>query len=270
MSKTNPSVPDRSNTPALLRLRGIVGGVLGLLWGLLTGLLIVVTPGARRRRRMASTASRGLLRIFGLKLELFGALPEEETSCVAIANHASYLDGIVLTAVLPPNYAFVIKREMMTVPLVGLLLRRLNAVFVDRSGNIRGQQDGRHILNRAGNGESIGIFPEGTFRPEPGLLAFRPGAFVTAMRAGRPVLPISIAGSRRALPAETWQIHPGKIQITFHPLEWPQGRGRRAREALTQQCREAVLRGLPREEQLTETENRQPGRTGEQVSRDNP
>lgn len=253
MSKINPSVSARDKAPLLLRLRGRAGMGLGLLWGLLTGFLIVLTPGARRRRRIASAASRGLLRILGLKLELHGEPPGDETSCVAIANHASYLDGVLLTAVLPPNYAFVIKREMMTVPLVGLLLRRLNAVFVDRSGNIRGQQDGRHILNRAGNGESIGIFPEGTFRPEPGLLPFRAGAFVTAMRAGRPVLPISISGTRDALPAETWRLIPGTIRVTFHPPQWPQGRGKQAREALSDRCREAVLRGLPAQEHPRDT-----------------
>lgn len=254
MSKTNPPATRRGDASLLQRLRGRSGSFLGVLWGLLTGFLIVITPGARRRRRLASAASSGLLRILGIRLEVHGSPPTAETSCVAVANHASYLDGIILTAILPPNYAFVIKREMMTVPLVGLLLRRLDAVFVDRSGNIRGQQDSRHILNRAGNGESIGMFPEGTFRPDPGLLPFRPGAFITAMRANRPVLPISIAGSRDALPAETWQLLPGTIRITFHPDEWAQGRGKQAREALAQRCRDAVLRGLPREEHPADME----------------
>lgn len=244
MSKSKPTADSRERPSALHVVRGVIGVPLGLAWGLATGLAVVALPGRRYRRLTARWASRGLLRLLGLRLDVSGALELPDGGCVAIANHASYLDGIILTAILPPNFSFVIKREMTNVPLVGLLLRRLDAVFVDRSGTIRGQRDGRHILDRAGDGEAIGIFPEGTFRPEPGLLPFRPGAFITAIRAGRPVVPISIEGSRRALPAERWLPRPTTIAVTIHPPVQPTGKSRSARQALEQACRHAILSGL--------------------------
>src|SRR3989440_3444331 len=109
--------------------------------------------------------------------------------CVVVCNHASYLDGIVLTAALPPRFGFVIKREMANVPLAGVVLRRLGSEFVERFNRQRGAADARRVLRNASNGHSLVFFPEGTFTRTPGLLKFHTGAFATALRAGCPVVP---------------------------------------------------------------------------------
>src|SRR4029077_17949110 len=111
-------------------------------------------------------------------------------------------DGIVLTAALPPRFGFVIKREMATVPLAGAVLRRLGSEFVERFNRQRGAADARRVLRNASNGHSLVFFPEGTFTRTPGLLKFHTGAFATAMRAGCPVVPAVVRGTRRAFPAE--------------------------------------------------------------------
>ena len=85
------------------------------------------------------------------------------------------MDGVVFTAVLPPRFGFVIKREMDRVPLAGLLLRRLGSLFVERSNRQRGANDARRVLRTAINGSSLVFFPEGTFSPAPGLLKFHVG-----------------------------------------------------------------------------------------------
>ncbi len=68
--------------------------------------------------------------------------------CVVVANHASYLDGVVMTAALPPRFGFVIKREMESVPLAGALLRRLGSEFVERFNRHRGGADARGCCAR--------------------------------------------------------------------------------------------------------------------------
>ena len=82
-----------------------------------------------------------------------------QVPCVVVANHASYIDGIVAAAALPPDFAFVIKKEMVRVPLAGLLLRRLGSQFVERFDRHKG---GVRCAPRA---EARG------HRPVPGVLS---------------------------------------------------------------------------------------------------
>ena len=84
---------------------------------------------------------------------------------MVVANHASYLDGVVMAAALPPRFGFVIKREMNDVPVAGLLLRRIGSEFVDRFNRHKGGTDARRVLRTAASGHSLVFFPEGTFTP---------------------------------------------------------------------------------------------------------
>ena len=62
------------------------------------------------------------------------------SSCIVVANHASYLDGILLKAYLPARFSYVIKEEMQRVPIASFLLKRVGSKFVERfnpSGSAR-------------------------------------------------------------------------------------------------------------------------------------
>src|SRR5207248_1208017 len=162
--------------------------------------LLALLPGVARRRAAARAAARAFLRLAGmpLRVKFLERLPPGQ--CVVVCNHASYLDGIVLAAALPPRFGFVVKREMAGVPLAGVVLRRLGSEFVERFDRQRGATDARRVLRNASNGQSLVFFPEGTFTRTPGLLKFHTGAFVTAARVGCPVGPAVVRGTRRALP----------------------------------------------------------------------
>src|SRR5262249_7591766 len=95
-----------------------------------TALVGMVLPGLERRRSVARAMSRLLLLCVGMQLVVKNAERLPAGQCVIVANHASYLDGVVMTAALPPRFGFVIKREMSSVPLAGALLRRLGSEFV--------------------------------------------------------------------------------------------------------------------------------------------
>ncbi len=121
---------------------------------------------------------------------------------VVVANHASYLDGILLTAILPNRFQFVIKREITQVPMVHYFLRRIGAHFVERFDARKGATDARRIMQTATEGGSLAFFPEGTFRKEPGLRRFQNGAFTVALRQDLPLVPLVIKGTRNMLPAQ--------------------------------------------------------------------
>ena len=207
--------------------------------------LLAALPGVRRRRVAARAAARTDLRLAGLPLTV--KFPERlpPGQCVVVCNHASYLDGIVLTAALPPRFAFVIKREMAGVPGAGALLRRLGSEFVERFDRQRGASDARRVLRNASQGQSLVFFPEGTFTRTPGLLKFHTGAFATATRANCPLVPAVLRGTRRALPPSGALPRPGPLQMELlAPLAPTPAAGEHAAPELRDRARAAMLAAL--------------------------
>jgi len=214
---------------------------IGLPYTLVCGALVTALPGVERRRSMARASARGLLRIAGMPLTVEGLEHLPPGGCIVVANHASYLDGAVLTAALPPDFAFVIKREAQRIPLVGLMLRRLRSHFVDRDDRRAGSADAGRMIKLAQRGHPIGIFPEGTFIAEPGLRPFRRGAFITACRAGLPVVPVAIRGTRHALGPQGWLPRRGPLEVEVLPALAPTGRTLEAAAALAAAARASIL-----------------------------
>ncbi len=182
-----------------------------------------VLPGIERRRRVAHRMADTLLKLALLRTTAKSMELVPLGQCVIVANHASYVDGVVFTAVLPPRFGFVIKREMNRVPLAGLLLRRLGSLFVERAKGGRGASDARRVLRTALNGSSLVFFPEGTFAPSPGLLKFHIGAFTTAVRVGCPIVPAVVRGTRAVLPHGVWLPRRAHIEVEFLEPLMPSG-----------------------------------------------
>ncbi|HUL19151.1 MAG TPA: lysophospholipid acyltransferase family protein, partial [Steroidobacteraceae bacterium] len=210
--------------------------------GLAALLLVVVLPGVRRRRAATRALARALFGLAGMRLRLRGMEHLPAGQCVIVANHASYLDGLVFTAVLPPRFGFVIKREMAQVPLAGSLLRRIGSEFVERFNRHKGAADARRVVRNAVNGESLVFFPEGTFSARPGLAKFHAGAFITATRAGCPIVPAVVRGTRRALPPGRLRPWPAVITVTLlAPLPTHADDSARETAVLRERARAAIL-----------------------------
>jgi len=132
---------------------------------------------------------------------------------IGVANHASYVDAILLAAVLPACFTYVAKQELRRNPFLSLPLRRLGCAFVERFDSARGVEDTRELEQLARAGQSLVFFPEGTIRREPGLMAFRLGAFLSAARSGVPVLPITLVGTRSLLRDGQWRPRRGDLRV---------------------------------------------------------
>jgi 1-acyl-sn-glycerol-3-phosphate acyltransferase len=207
--------------------------------------LILPLPGLSARRRVVRVAARLFLLLTAIRLRVHNPERLSEQPCVVVANHSSYLDGIVLYAALPPRFGFVIKREMSRVPLANLLLRRIGAHYVDRGQGQKGARDTRKLLKRASKGRSLAFFPEGTFQEQPGLMRFRPGAFLIAARAHFPVLPVVIHGARAALPPGGLWLRPGRIDVSLlEPIPPPASTAHDAVHAVLQRSRQSILAQL--------------------------
>jgi 1-acyl-sn-glycerol-3-phosphate acyltransferase len=215
---------DKGDCPARNHHRGVLPRAIEVVYGIyawttfilcVSGAILsaLVVPGLHRRRRWVSASARAWLFIAGIKTRLTGIDTIPQGHCIVVANHASYLDGLILQAFLPPRFTFVIKGEMQKVPLAHFLLRRIGSRFVERFVTTASSRDARNLLKAAAAGESLALFPEGTFHPEPGLQRFRLGAFAAAIKGNLAVVPMVIRGSRYILPARRILPRHGDLRI---------------------------------------------------------
>lgn len=200
---------------------------------LLTCPLILVLPTLRLRRQAGRAGVRVAMALIGSPLRLEGREHLPATPCIVAANHASYLDGLVLTAVLPPWFTFAVKDDAAKWPYIGAVLRRMGVVFIDRRSARAGAEQTRRLIRMVEGGESLGIFPEGTFAAEPGLLPLKKGAFVIAGRTQAPVVPCVITGTRELFGLGARRLHPSRVRIRLLPAV-PPGDADALREATEQ------------------------------------
>jgi len=183
-------------------------------------LLILPVPWLSLRRRIARRFARIALAACGMRLAVTHPERLGPEPCIVVANHSSYLDGIVLYAALPPTFGFVIKREMSRVPLAAWLLRLIGAEFVERGGRGGKARDALRVMRLAARGHALVFFPEGTFTERRAVGKFHGGAFATAARNRMPVVALAVHGTREALPSGTLLMRrvPIRVQVlaTFH------------------------------------------------------
>jgi 1-acyl-sn-glycerol-3-phosphate acyltransferase len=135
---------------------------------------------------------------------------------------------------------------MVSVPLAGLLLRRIGAEFVDRFNRHSGAMDARRLMRAASGGGSLVFFPEGTFTGQPGLARFHGGAFTIAARTKMSVVPIVIRGARNILRGDSIWPRPGKVEIqVLSVIHVDEAQGHQAQVAsLRDQSRLRILLAL--------------------------
>ena len=107
-------------------------------------------------------------------------------------------------------------------PLIGTFLRNLGHFSFDRGDSAARLRQAQEIEQALRDGESVFIFPEGTFTAAAGVRQFHLGAFKAAVAAGRPIVPVALAGTRRALRDGTVLPRRGVITITICPAILPQ------------------------------------------------
>lgn len=179
---------------AILRFLGFV------LWTLVAvpPYLLLTAFGYRGYTRYARTYFRVVNRMLGFHVVVRGAEMARERPVLFIANHASYLDILILGAVL--DASFVAKAEVAGWPGFGFLARIAKTVFIDRKrGATVRERD--QIGSRLEAGDSLILFPEGTSNDGNRVLPFKSAFFAVAQNkvaggAPLPVQPVSVAYTR--------------------------------------------------------------------------
>ena len=221
----------------LRRATGRLGQLVFTAW---VGLLLLVTgpfvwatlalgPRGFWANRLVGRWTRLLFRLADCPVHVVGLEHLRQVDhAVCVANHASFLDPVLMMAVLPVRLRFAVKARLASYPFLGAAIRKGEHVMIEKGDLSQKIEGAGAVLAPLQAGEWLFVFPEGTFVAAPGLLPFRLGAFRAAVETGCPIVPIAIRGTRQMFPADTFLFTRCQVTVTIgQPIraagtDWPE------------------------------------------------
>lgn len=190
-----------------------------------------------------------LLRAVGMKVRVEGVENIPPGACVFVANHASYVDPPAVVRAIPRRIAILAKKSLFRLPVVGWAFRLARFVPVDRANREAAIGSVDQAVRALREGTSFLIYPEGTRSADGRLKPFKKGAAVMAIKAGVPLVPVSVTGAHRIMGRGKIALHPGEVVVRFGaPIE-PYSYTFEQRDELTARVQAAVAAGLPSDQQ---------------------
>lgn len=213
-----------------------------LIFGTLSMLCSLFDKTGYLQHRVARIWSRLLLAAGGIRVRVEGLEGlDHEGSYVLAANHLSLLDIPVIMGTVPLQFRFFAKRGLYRIPLLGGHLRRAGHLPVVRENPRQGMkllsEGARMIAQRR---VSVLIFPEGGRSQHGNLREFKNGAAYVAIKAGVPIVPMAISGTRECLPMGSVMVQRGRVRLAVGKPIPTAGMRLQEHEALTARVRQCV------------------------------
>jgi 1-acyl-sn-glycerol-3-phosphate acyltransferase len=248
MSFTRPARP-----PLTATLWTRLFFVWGMFWGALMtvpfsiGMLIhsLFSPSAATFKWWLSRWGRGILAATGVRLRTLVRQPiPEEQPVVFVANHHNMLDIVTCAVGIPHSYAFTAKVQLRDMPFVGAVLARSASVFVDRSSARRAVESVREAAEIIRKGTSVLVYVEGERSFGRDLLPFLRGAFVLAVEAAVPLVPVVILDNFEVMDERRRVARPGPVHLVVGAPIPTAGRSREAIPELMEHVRAVMEQEL--------------------------
>ena len=164
----------------------------------------------------AFTWARVILFVCGVKLEVKGLEDiDQDRAYIYVSNHQGAFDIFTVLAGLRVNFRFILKKELMKIPLLGYAMSRVGHISIDRADIRKAVKGMDRAAEKAREGISILMFPEGTRSENGDVKAFKKGAYQVALKSGCDIVPIAISGSKDVVPKGSMRINSGKIRLSI-------------------------------------------------------
>jgi 1-acyl-sn-glycerol-3-phosphate acyltransferase len=232
----------------LKALRSFVFGAFAILWTFVCFFLVTIALLFAPRGRFSHWVVRhiwvaALLGFFRVKVIITGLENfERDRPYVFVSNHQSHFDILTIFHSTTTNLRFIAKKSLFYIPFFGWYLALAGYIPLDRSNRDRAIRSHDKAAEKIRKGVPIVSFPGGTRSLDGGVQPFKKGAFMLALKAGVPIVPISITGSIKVLPKTSIAIQPGTIRIHFaRPLD-VSGYTIDDRDRLMADVREVIIR----------------------------
>lgn len=232
----------------LVKFRGIISLVFIFVYTFICFWLVTIPlifwPSGRVSQRIVSKIwSAGMLAFCGAKVLVEG---QENITvgkpCIFISNHQSHFDILTIFYTNPVNLRFIAKRSLFYIPILGYYLWLAGYIPIDRSNREKAIRSLDRAAEKIRTGIAIVAFAEGTRSLSQELLPFKKGPFMLALKAGAPVIPISISGSLSVLPKTTVFPRPGLIRICYGEPINLKGYTEHDRDRLMEEVRQVIIR----------------------------
>lgn len=169
---------------------------------------------------------------------------EEGRPYVLMANHQGAFDIFALLAYLPVNFKWVAREEIFRIPVLGWAMAAAGYISIDRKGKKKAMESVERAVAKIRDGASVLVFPEGTRSPDGEIHPFKRGGFTLAVKAGVPIIPISIRGSRNVLPRSSLRLRPGRIEIIVGKRVRTDDRSLADRGSLMEEVKRAIEKNV--------------------------
>lgn len=178
-------------------------------------------PTAGNFKRWATWWGGTILKGIGIRTKVHDeARLDPNLPYIFVSNHQNALDILALSAALPYPFGFLAKAELERVPFLGFAIRNSASVLIDRSDPRRSLQSIKEAGERIRGGNSVLVFAEGSRSYTSTVGPFKKGAFVLAIEAGVPLVPVALVDAYKLLDERRKLVRPGEIQIRIGaPIE---------------------------------------------------
>src|ERR671916_2918085 len=245
MTDDIPRTPPPSLPTFVNYVHTAVAWPLVALYTVVMGTLSLACSFFDRRGRLqhwcASTWSRMIARTALLDVRVRGAerLRAGE-SYVFLSTHQSWMDIPVMLGYLPAQLRIAAKREVFHIPFLGWHLQRAGHIPINRGSTAESIESLQRAARLLGGGVSAFLFPEGTRTRDGSLQPLKKGGFRLALESGLPVVPVTIVGTRRAMPRGSMVLRAGPVEMHLDPPIHTRGLREADLPALIEQVRRAM------------------------------
>lgn len=186
-----------------------------------------------------------ITRMLGMRVRVEGLENIPERACLFTANHTSTVDAPAIVGSIPRQIAVIAKKSLFEIPLVGRAFLIAHFIPVNRSDHESALASVEAAVREMKRGISFLIYPEGTRSDDGRLMRFKKGAFVLAVKAGAPIVPVACSGAQRIWPPTQWRIHAGEVFVRFLPPVDASAYTFEQRDALAQRVHDIIAEALP-------------------------
>ena len=165
---------------------------------------------------LAAPWARMILWVCGINVRISGQENVDPgVPHIYMTNHQSYFDIFALLACLPVDFKFIVKQELMRIPIFGLSMRKAGYIGIERKDPRKAVESIKKAAKKIKQGASVVIFPEGTRSIDGRLLEFKRGGFSLALKSGCDIVPVAISNSFRIAPKGSRVINKGSIDMAI-------------------------------------------------------
>jgi 1-acyl-sn-glycerol-3-phosphate acyltransferase len=217
--------------------------------------LILYTLITRSSSLMYWVGVKGLVfitRVAGMRVRVQGVENIPSGVCVFAANHTSNADAPAIVGAIPRRLAIFGRKSLFDIPIIGLAFRLAHFVPVDRGNRDAALAAVQQAVQYIKNGSSFLVYPEGTRSPDGHLQRFKKGAFVMAIEAGVPVVPVACSGAHRIMKKNSLKIFAGRVTVRFGKPINGADYTIEQRDDLAQRVHDAVAAELPMDQKPRE------------------